>query len=655
MSRFELSKLSFIIGALLTGLSTSAIADSNTAAPADDENETEIIEVWSTNIINSALIEDDIEKKQAAHLSDLLRDQAGIDIGGSHSIVQGINIRGVDDLDLNITIDGISQNNNMFHHAGNLLVNADILKAVDINVGTNSVLTGGLSGGVAFETKDAKDLLLPGQQFGARLHTDIASNDYWGGSATVYTRVADNVDAMVYYTYTDKDNFESGTGREVTGNEGRNYNGVVKLGWDVNDHNRVVFSYDKYNDRGAYYVKTNFGAGFAEDTDADTQDIDYTRTSMSIAHELDYGDAITMRSTLYKNELSYVTMGVEGNSEHTGYNVLATSKYTFGDTLHTLRYGGEGYEQVSTRIDSNVQTNKDTADSHALYLEDVIQLTQRFSFTPGVRYNYYSAEMESAGANDSLDKSWTEFTFGLEGKYRLTDAWTLSASATELFQGPGLRESYVDYATEFDQALKAETGINKTLSVAYLENDVMGLDRLAFTFNLFETRIEDYIDNWTIGKGNPVGYYENSGDYDIDGFESSLSLRKAQFNARLSYSKSDSEHLKTGEQLRYEVGDSIALNLGYDIPEYDVNVNWTTLVTRTDDSVFASADIHKAGYQIHNITMQWLPKDMSALTVTLGVQNVFDKAYYSHASYSSDTVQDYEPGRNVKLSLSYLF
>jgi len=459
----------------------------------------------------------------------------------------------------------------------------------------------------------------------------------------------------VYYTYTDKDNFESGTGREVTGNEGRNYNGVVKLGWDVNDHNRVVFSYDKYNDRGDYYVKTNFGAGFAEDTDADTQDIDYTRTSMSIAHELDYGDAITMRSTLYKNELSYVTMGVEGNSEHTGYNVLATSKYTFGDTLHTLRYGGEGYEQVSTRIDSNVQTNKDTADSHALYLEDVIQLTQRFSFTPGVRYNYYSAEMESAGANDSLDKSWTEFTFGLEGKYRLTDAWTLSASATELFQGPGLRESYVDYATEFDQALKAETGINKTLSVAYLENDVMGLDRLAFTFNLFETRIEDYIDNWTIGKGNPVGYYENSGDYDIDGFESSLSLRKAQFNARLSYSKSDSEHLKTGEQLRYEVGDSIALNLGYDIPEYDVNVNWTTLVTRTDDSVFASADIHKAGYQIHNITMQWLPKDMSALTVTLGVQNVFDKAYYSHASYSSDTVQDYEPGRNVKLSLSYLF
>lgn len=152
-----------------------------------------------------------------------------------------------------------------------------------------------------------------------------------------------------------------------------------------------------------------------------------------------------------------------------------------------------------------------------------------------------------------------------------------------------------------------------------------------------------------------MGLYANSGDYDIDGFESSISLRKDLFNARLSYSKSDSKHLETVEQLRYEVGDSIALNLGYDMPDYDLNVNWTTLVTLADDSVFSGADIHKAGYQVHNITMQWLPRDISALTVTLGVQNLFDKAYYSHASYSSDTVQDYETGRNFKLSASYLF
>ncbi len=137
----------------------------------------ETMKVWGTKVSNSSsLIADDIEFKQADHLSDLLRDQPGVDIGGSHSMVQGVNIRGVDELDLNITIDGMNQNNNMFHHSGNLLVNADILKAVDINVGTNSVLTGGLSGGIAFETKDAKDLLLPNQRFGARIYGNYGSN-----------------------------------------------------------------------------------------------------------------------------------------------------------------------------------------------------------------------------------------------------------------------------------------------------------------------------------------------------------------------------------------------------------------------------------------------------------------------------------------------
>ncbi len=296
---FNKHALNVVIGTLCTGMSFISLAEQ-----APDTSET--IEVWGTTITNDSLLQDDIERKQANHLSDLLRDQAGIDVGGSHSIVQGINIRGVDDLDLNITVDGISQNNNMFHHSGNLLINADILKAVDIKVGTNSVLTGGLSGGVAFETKDAKDLLEPGEDFGARLYTNLGNNDYAGGSAAVYGQLTDNIDALAYYTYTDRNNFENGNGKEVTGNEGRTVDGIFKLGWDVNESNRLVFSYDRYNDEGDYYVKTNFGAGFAEDSDAQTEDIDYTRTSTSLAYELDKGDAITLRASVYRNELSYI-------------------------------------------------------------------------------------------------------------------------------------------------------------------------------------------------------------------------------------------------------------------------------------------------------------------------------------------------------------
>ncbi|WP_282166470.1 TonB-dependent receptor domain-containing protein [Shewanella japonica] len=654
---FSRTPLAIVISSLVTTLSFSAIADDAQNIPiAEAPDNIEKVQVWGTTITNnSALISEDIEKKQADHLSDLLRDQAGIDIGGSHSMVQGINIRGVDELDLNITVDGISQNNNMFHHSGNLLINADILKAVDINVGTNSVLTGGLSGGVAFETKDAKDLLDPEQDFGLRLHANYGSNDYAGASATSFAQLTDNIDALVYFTYTDKNNFEDGDGNEVEGNDGTIANGIVKLGWDVSESSRFVVSYDHYTDEGDYFIKTNFGSEYNEGNDLETQNIDYTRTSLSLAYELDLGDAINLRTSIYQNELSYAPSNTEGLSEHTGYSILAESTFYLASMTHTLRYGGEGYEQVSKYIEDGISNNEESANSNDFYIEDEIGLTEQLFITPGVRYNHYKVDMFSPGTNDGLEKTWSDFTFGLSAKYLINEQWTISAGSTELFQGPGLRETYTEYDTIFDQDLKAETGVNNTVGILFLDQDVLGLDQLGFSLNLFKTEINDYIDNWSVGKGRPIGEYTNFGDYDIEGFESTLNLRKDEFNARVTYSKSNSEHQETGEALRYEVGDSASVTLGYEFSEYDISVNWTSLVTLSNDVAYDGTIIEKAGYDVHNFSMQWLPANVEALTVNFGIENIFNEQYYSHASYTSDTVQDYESGRNFKLSASYIF
>ena len=61
----------------------------------------------------------------------------------------------------------------MFHHIGNLTLNPDILKTADIKVGNNSVTQSGLGGTVNFETKNAKDLLEYGQQFGGRVQREV--------------------------------------------------------------------------------------------------------------------------------------------------------------------------------------------------------------------------------------------------------------------------------------------------------------------------------------------------------------------------------------------------------------------------------------------------------------------------------------------------
>jgi hemoglobin/transferrin/lactoferrin receptor protein len=67
---------------------------------------------------------------------------------------------------------------------------------------------------------------------------------------------------------------------------------------------------------------------------------------------------------------------------------------------------------------------------------------------------------------------------------------------------------------------------------------------------------------------------------------------------------------------------------------------------------------------VHNVSAKWTPKSAKGLTLSAGIENLFDKRYTSHASQIGDTnhpifgdlhLNDYEPGRNIKLSASYRF
>ncbi|MCP4595290.1 TonB-dependent receptor [Neptuniibacter sp.] len=638
---------------LAVGMATQAWAN-------DAVVENEALQVWGTEISSaSSMLSDDIALKQADHLSDLLRDQPGVDIGGAHSTNQRISIRGLQDLDLEITIDGARQNNFMYHHMGNLLINADILKAVDLQVGTNSVLNGGLSGGIAFETKDAKDLLRDGQQFGARISGTAASNDYYGYSVTAYGQLNDQLDILAYFNQNDRDNPEDGDGNESVGNDGELDNGLFKVGFDIDESNRLEFSYDNYQDEGNYAPRPDMGVlTNSSITGVVVYPTRFERETMTLSYELDLGDLINLRATLYRNEIdlwrdeaantraSY--RYAEGDSEHTGFNLLAESIVDSGDITHTVRYGLETYDHDTELRHDGALVRPENAESLAVYVEDEIDFANGLTVTPGVRYNSYELETNVA------TKKFTDTTFGLNGSYELNDAWTVRAAATQLFQGPNLSEVFIVPRTTpaENPGLKPETGLNKEIGVSYSQNDVMNLDKLSFSLTLFQTDIDDYIDD------EGVATLRNIGDYEVDGFEASLSLSKGNLDARLTYASSESENVDSGEPLGRQVGDSISLGLDYYVPAADLTLNWTSLFTQEEDYY------DKPKFDVHNITARWEPRSVDGLTLTAGVENLFDEYYTSHSSRLGDSfhpvfgalhLNDYEPGRNVKLTAAYVF
>ena len=120
-----------------------------------------------------------ISTRNAGLVKDVMRDIPGVYVGGTNGMNQKIYMRGVSDRGLNITIDGAKQNGNTFHHNADLLIDPDLIKAVDVEVGSRSVVngSGALGGSVAFKTVDAKDLLDDGEAIGAKIKTGYASNN----------------------------------------------------------------------------------------------------------------------------------------------------------------------------------------------------------------------------------------------------------------------------------------------------------------------------------------------------------------------------------------------------------------------------------------------------------------------------------------------
>ena len=639
---------------------------------AQETTQLEEVSVWETQVVSSSLNlgENAIETKQADHLSDLLRDLPGVDVGGTHSINNRINIRGLQDENLDITLDGAKvQNANMFHHIGNLLINPDILKKADIQVGTNSVVNGSLGGSVAFETKDGKDMLDAGKDFGARISSTYNSNDSIGGSITGYGKVSQNTDFLVYHNYLNKNDWKDGAGLETFGSDGEVQNTLVKLGHNLSDTQRVSISYDTLTDEGDYSPRPDFGRAYNEArTGLYTYPTEYNRETITLKHELNLGDKLVLNSTVYTNENELeryeklngttpvrpgATQGLlNGKVSTEGLTTKAQSSLKTGDILNTFTYGGL-YDTQTSKVTWNGAKYGDNekAKSGALYVENAVDFDNGLVLTPGVRYNHYDFDGVYGKIKDN------KFTYGLASEYSLTDNLTLLASATTLYKGVEMVDVLAAnrvYAPDTTD-LKAETGINKEVGFTYNADNLLGANSIGFSFKYFDTDIDDYI--------KTVGYeMTNAGTLNLKGFESSFLYKLDKFSGLVTYAHSKTNYEETGLSDSKEPGDSLSIGLDYKLLS-NLSIAWDSLFGFKQDDVAGSEYNIKDAYNVHDFAVNWKPKVIKNLTLIAGVDNIFDEAYISHISENRSflvgsnlvSTGDYEAGRNVKVTLAYKF
>ncbi len=689
----EVKSATFSNQLTVLSVAVSAILCSQLAVAATDVPSTTLqtITVTANSSVREKVQEDGVDvedytpAQQASHLSDFLNVVPGVTIGGTSAVNQRIRIRGLEDSNLKVTIDGARQEGKLFYHMGDITIDPDLLKQADVAVGNNSVTLGNdaLGGAVAFKTVDAADLLKPGQKIGAKLKAGYASNnDELLTSATVFGAPSDNVDLLAYYGKRDTSSGEDGEGRELF-EDSESESFLLKAGAYVGNDHHVGASFSRTEKEGIFPFRPDFPSRseppIPQQVKRDTYGIDYKFNPSNPLIDIDTNVYQTKTRILRDSDYNK-NPGFEFDAQvkTTGAKIQNTSivdsSVFEGITgTHKLIAGVEHYKKESDyhgveRGTTIPVSGRDEATNTSVYLENQWQMG-KFSLTPGVRYDRYKSPDFIAGG-----KTYDNVVGALAASYEIAPLTQVFASYTQLFNGPDLSQTIFNSdgdKTYVNNDLKAEEGSNAEVGIVTTLRDLtVAGDALQLSGKYFETNIENYIEFIRSGLscgpnlGNDCqGAVNKDEDFKIKGVELAADYKMNNFSMGLSYSRARSKGDKTGYSIpsvtgsSSESGDKYMVNLAYS-PTETTDIGWRSTYVASVMPNTSANDIEKPSYDVHDIFMNYSPKQIEGLKATVGVYNLFDEAYASHSSRLNpidDVATDFEPGRNIKASLTYQF
>ncbi|RYZ85241.1 MAG: TonB-dependent receptor, partial [Proteobacteria bacterium] len=251
-----MKRLSIILP-LAFGLSSiSALAQETSevldAVRVEDEAESE----------GTVISEGRLEQNQARDLEDTFRETPEVVVGGSTRTAQKLYLRGLEDTNLNVTVDGARQSGYLFHHQGRLNIDTELLKKVELDAGSGGALSGpgALGGAIRFVTKDAEDLLLPGQNYGALVKGKYATNnDQKGATVAAFTKPSKSLSTLAYVTLSEENNQRAGGGQTIPYTSGRPKASLAKVTARPADGHKLTLSSNYTEDNAQRLVRANFG------------------------------------------------------------------------------------------------------------------------------------------------------------------------------------------------------------------------------------------------------------------------------------------------------------------------------------------------------------------------------------------------------------
>ena len=600
---------------------------------------------------------EDLERINPSDLQDVFRDEPGIKVGSSVPMSQKLFVNGIEETNLAVTVDGSRQNNKVFHHNATNLIDPALLKAVSVDEGVAPADAGpgALAGSIAYETKDARDLL-DGKDFGGFVTSTYNTNSRTFTTGVSAYGIREGFEYLGYLNFGKGDRFSDGNGNEVPGTRTNILSGLGKAAYEFDSGDRVEISHEAVNDDAPRPYRANIG--FIEGRPPWEPTVrDYTLTRNNTVFT--YTDATPEGWWDPKLVLAY-------SRSEVGTTVFQPPGTLYGDypvTGITSSFNGKAENRFSFDLGS-VTTGIDFYDDEAELLDrygDATEKARNLGAYAQARLEPFERTRVSFGGR--VDQQWFTGTGGQEwdnaglsgnvsAEYDLLpDFLTAKAGYSHVWSGIPLAENFI---------MNPGWDYSPNPRPATADNYIVGLEARYEGFKVEGSIFRSDIDNARYARYSTA---YNARDVVSDGYEIGVGYEWANSFVRVKYANIDTTidglpaDSDSGTYLTTPVGEIITISAGHTFADWGLTVGGDVEFAPRYEEVPAGSRPYKA-YEVANAFVEYKPPTHQNLTLRAEVNNIFDELYSDRATYGQEfgTVTPlYQPGRSFLLSVKATF
>ncbi len=588
----------------------------------------------------------EIDREQPQDLRGLFAGETSVRVGGAQAASQKIYVHGVEQGKLNVTIDGAAQPGNVWHHNGNTTMDPTFLKAVTVDAGVAPADAGpgALAGAIRMETKDARDMLLPGQEAGGTVILGYNTNSQSLRTTGAGYAVKDGFEVLGMGTRMRGENYINGNGDMERGTADDLLSGLAKLGYEAKSGDRVVLSGEYVEDEGSRRYRPNMGT---VGTNALANALNYTRTSR-LALGSTYTTTRPTDSYDPKVNFNYNRTTLHRPPEaHATNGVMNASIDTFGLTAQntvTVRNGkvtaGVDYRGDETHVGSYnrlIGDSDETRQNVGAFVQARLSPAKDLKLSTGVRADYQVYD-----SVDGKDFSDGGLSPNVSAEYALDDRFTVLGGYNYTWGGLELPEMGLFHVARYRYAddLESVTAHNGRLALRYAQGG-LGVEGGVFRTLILNPLYTD----------DTARVRRNGGALRTQGFDLSSKYNWANANISGKYTFTDTRY--SGRMARpndynsgVPVGHIFDLGGSYRFDDIRLTVGASTeLALGIQDSSLTEGGFQPIkGYQTFDLFTEWQPTEqIQHWTLRLEANNILDEKYVDRGSISTQTSTGVSP------------